>query len=157
MTGSRDDALDLTQDTFVRAWEALPKWRPQARFSTWMFQIGRNAALDVLRRRGTVEVEAGETLPESIDFAADPMRRLDAAQQLERLGEALAALSTEHREILIMRDIEDLPYGEIGASLGLGEGTVKSRLARARAALLARMAQAPVPSSPIHRNPGDRG
>ena len=140
MTGSRDDALDLTQDAFLRAWEALPGWRPQARFTTWLFQIGRNAALDTLRRRGTVELDSGGVLPEAVDLAADPMRRLDAAQQLERLAESLTALNPEHREILIMRDIEDLPYDEIGAVLGLAEGTVKSRLARARAALLARMA-----------------
>jgi RNA polymerase sigma-70 factor (ECF subfamily) len=139
MTGSRDDALDLAQDAFVRAWQALPGWRPDARFTTWLFQIARNAALDVLRRRGSVEVSAGEEMPEAVDFAADPLRHADAAQQLRLLDAALAALSPEHREILIMRDIEDMAYEEIGAVLALGEGTVKSRLARARAALLARM------------------
>ena len=136
MVGSRDEALDLTQDAFVRAWQALPQWQPEAQFRTWLFRIASNAALDALRRRRMVTFEP---LGETFEVAAgdpDPEKRLELKQRVAALGASLARLSAEHREILLLREVENLSYGEIGAVLGLSEGTVKSRLARARGALL---------------------
>lgn len=136
MVGTRDEALDLTQDAFVRAWQALPQWQPEAQFRTWLFRIASNAALDALRRRRVV---AFEPLDETWQVAAgepDPEERLALKQRVAALGAGLAKLSAEHREILLLREVESMAYEEIGAVLGLSEGTVKSRLARARAALL---------------------
>lgn len=142
LTGSRDDALDLAQDAFLRAWQALPGWRPEAKFGTWLFQIARNAALDLLRRRGTVEVATEPAaLPERSRRGDDPFVRLDGAQRVRLLERVLAELSPEHREILLLREIEEMAYDEIAATLDLTEGTVKSRLARARTALLDRFRQ----------------
>lgn len=139
LTGSRDDALDVAQDSFLRAWQALPGWRPEAKFGTWLFQIARNAALDLLRRRGTVEVATDPAaLPEQWRHGDDPFVRLDGTQRVRLLERALAELSPEHREILLLREIEEMGYEEIAATLDLTEGTVKSRLARARTALLGR-------------------
>lgn len=139
LTGSRDDALDLAQDAFLRAWQALPGWRPEAKFGTWLFQIARNAAFDLLRRRGVVEIATEpDALPVQWRPGDDPFVRLDAIQRLRLLEQALAGLSAEHREILLLREIEQMAYDEIAATLGLTEGTVKSRLARARTALLDR-------------------
>ncbi|TVO67041.1 RNA polymerase sigma factor [Denitromonas ohlonensis] len=138
MIGVREEAMELTQDVFLKAWTALPDWRPEARLSTWLLQIARNAALDVLRRRERVGFTALEALAEVADTAPGPDENYAGRQRQGRLIDALAQIAPEHREILLLREIEDLSYAELGATLGLSEGTVKSRLARARAALLAR-------------------
>lgn len=136
MVASPDDAMELTQDAFVRAWQALPQWSPEAEFRTWLFRIGRNAALDLLRRRGTVEFVPLDEAFEGVHPGAGPERQAQASQELRQLEAGLARLSSEHREILLLREIEDMSYEEIGRVLALSEGTVKSRLARARAALI---------------------
>lgn len=136
MVGSPDDAMELTQEAFVRAWQALPQWQPTARFRTWLFGIGRNAALDLLRRRKTVEFVALDDTFEAADPGPDPERRAHLGQEVRRLEAALARLTPEHREVLLLREMEDMTYEEIGHALSLSEGTVKSRLARARAALI---------------------
>lgn len=137
MVGAREEAMELTQDVFLKAWTALPQWRPEARLSTWLLQIARNAALDALRRRAQVGFSALEALPEPVDPAPGPDAHYAGRQRQRHLLEALGRISPEHREILLLREIEDLSYADIGVTLGLSEGTVKSRLARARAALLA--------------------
>jgi RNA polymerase sigma-70 factor (ECF subfamily) len=136
MLGNRDDALELAQEVFVRAWQALPQWRPDAQFRTWLLRIASNAAVDVLRRRRTVEFVP---LDESAEVAGQdpgPERQVAASQELRRLEHSLARLSAEHRQVLLLREVEHLSYEEIGRVLALTEGTVKSRLARARTALL---------------------
>jgi RNA polymerase sigma-70 factor (ECF subfamily) len=136
MVGTRDEALDLTQEAFVRAWQALPQWEPEAQFRTWLFRIAANAALDALRRRRLV---AFEPLDETFEPAADepdPEKRVELKRRVAALEASLAKLSPEHREILLLREVENMSYEEIGETLSLSEGTVKSRLARARTALL---------------------
>lgn len=136
MVGSHDEALDLTQEAFVRAWQSLARWEPGAQFRTWLFRIASNAALDVLRRRRTVEFVALDDTFEAADTAAGPERLAQGTQEVRRLEAALARLTPEHREVLLLREIEDMSYEEIGRVLALAEGTVKSRLARARTALI---------------------
>lgn len=136
MVNSRDEALELTQETFVKAWQALPQWRPDAEFKTWLFRIGSNTAMDSLRRRKLVEFVA---LDEDYDVAgevAGPEAQLQTKQRLHALESALDRLPHDQREIVLLRDVEDMSYAEIGATLGINEGTVKSRLARAREALI---------------------
>ncbi len=136
MLGSRDDAMDLAQDTFIRAWQAMPRWREDAQFGTWLLQIARNAALDALRRR---QVVAFEPLDDDV-FRADPGPGPEAQwhtrQRFQILETALQAIAPEHREVLLLREVEELSYAAIAATLGVPEGTVKSRLARARVAVL---------------------
>ena len=141
LTRSPDDALDLTQETFLSAYQALGRWRPQARFSTWLFQIARNLAFDQLRRTRRVEFVALQEEQESTiqDTAPTPDAALQTTQRLRALEQALVRLPAEHREILLLREIEDLAYDDIAEVLGISLGTVKSRLARARAGLLERM------------------
>ncbi|KAA3653316.1 MAG: sigma-70 family RNA polymerase sigma factor [Proteobacteria bacterium] len=138
MTGAREEAMELTQDIFLKAWTALPDWRPDARLSTWLLQIARNATLDVLRRRERVGFSALDALPDVADPAPGPDAHYAGRQRQALLLEALGQIAPAHREILLLREIEDLSYADIGTALGLTEGTVKSRLARARLALLAR-------------------
>lgn len=136
MLDTHDEAMELTQDVFVKAWQALPGWRPEARFSTWLLQIARNAALDHLRRRQRVQFAPLEDGFDVADAAPGPEARYASRQQQVRLDRALLRIAPEHRDILLLREIEGLAYGELADILGVAEGTVKSRLARARAALL---------------------
>ncbi len=136
MLDARDEALELTQDVFVKAWQALPAWRPEARFSTWLLQIARNAALDQLRRRRLIQFAPLDNGLDVADTAPGPEACYGSRQRQVLLEHALQQIAAEHREILLLREVEDLSYGELAAVLGIAEGTVKSRLARARAALL---------------------
>lgn len=143
LVGTREDAMDLTQETFMKAYQALPGWRPQAQFRTWLFSIAHNATLDVLRRRGRIEfvsfvdLPAGEEDHALPDPARHPDERLAIRQSIEQLERTLRALPFEQREILLLREVEDMSYLEIATALGIAEGTVKSRIARARSAALA--------------------
>ena len=143
LIGTRDEAMDLTQETFMKAHQALSGWRPEAQFSTWLFRIAHNAALDVLRRRKHVDFVSFADLPAGEEDRAlpDPARRPDERladrQSIELLERALHELPAEHREILLLRELEEMSYTEIAATLGIAEGTVKSRIARARSAALA--------------------
>jgi RNA polymerase sigma factor (sigma-70 family) len=134
MLGSRDEALEAAQDTFVRAWQALPAWRPEAQFHTWLFRIAANVALDALRRRKTVRFVPLEDY-DAASEAPGPDVQLEGRQRLGALDAALAELSAEQREIVLLREVEGLSYGELAVVLAIDEGTVKSRLARSRAAL----------------------
>ncbi len=137
MVNSHDEALELTQETFIKAWQALPEWRPDAEFRTWLFRIASNAATDTLRRRKVVSfVELAEDY-DVPNGDAGPEARLQTKQGLLALERALGRLPHDQREIVLLRDVEDMSYAEIGATLGINEGTVKSRLARAREALIA--------------------
>ena len=141
MTRSQEDARELTQETFLNAYQALARWRPDARLSSWLFRIAHNQALDRLRRARRVEFVALDEVQADRIPAATPTPEavLQTRQSIAALEGALARLSLEQREILLLRDIEDMPYEDIAAVLGLSLGTVKSRIARARAGLLQHM------------------
>lgn len=137
LTGSRDEALELAQEVFIKAWEALPQWRPDAQFHTWLYRIASNLALDVMRRRKVVQFVALEDDYDAPSQAPGPEAQLHAKQRIRALDAALARLNPEQRAIVLLREVEGLSYDEIAAALDIDEGTVKSRLARARAALAA--------------------
>ena len=128
------DAEDAAQEAFLSAWKALPRFRMDAKFSTWLYRLTVNAATDMLRRR--------RKEPDSLDDAERPVQAADstdtpeeAAQRAERramVRRAIGALSENHRQILLLREVTGLSYEEIGAALKLSPGTVRSRLARAR-------------------------
>lgn len=136
LLGGADEAADLTQETFIRAFKALPRWRPEARFQTWLLQIARNAALDALRQRRRHTDEPLEDHAELVCPAPSPLRQLESARHLLLLERLLTGLPLEQREILLLREVEGLSYDELASTLKINAGTVKSRLARAREALL---------------------
>lgn len=144
MNNARDEAMDLTQETFMKAYLALPAWHPDARFGTWLFQIARNATFDVLRRRQLIEfvpLDSGRPEEESLepqDGAPLPEEQLSGRQRIALLERSLHELPVEQREILLLRELENMSYADIAATLNIEAGTVKSRLARARTAVLAR-------------------
>ncbi len=137
MTGIPETARELAQDTFMRAYQALPSWRPEAKFRTWLFRIAHNLALDHLRRARHFNAEPLDERFDMPDPAPGPERHLEIRQTVRQLEAALAALPSAHREILLLREIEDMSYEDIARTLKLNPGTVRSRIARARAALLA--------------------
>lgn len=143
MTGNAEDAADLTQEVFLSAWRSLGSFQSQAAFSTWLYRLTSNACIDFLRkekRRSALslttegEEEEGREL-EVADQRFSPERELEKKEARRAVREGLAALSPEHRQVLVLREMEGLSYQEIGQLLDLEEGTVKSRIARARLAL----------------------
>ena len=143
MTGNPDDAADLTQEAFLNAWRGLAKFGGQSAFSTWLYRLASNACIDFLRRekrRGalsmTLEDEDDEDHQADLpDERWSPERELERKETHKALQNGLAALSPEHREVLLLRETEGLSYQEIAQVLDLEEGTVKSRIARARTSL----------------------
>lgn len=140
--GSPNDAEDASQAAFLKAWRSLSAFRGECSFTTWLFRITVNCAKDILRtdlRHPTVsltqENNDGEDtewdLPETnTDFL--PEVNLEKRERIEGIRRAIASLPEEQRQVLILRDIQELPYSDISEKLGLELGTVKSRLNRAR-------------------------
>ena len=140
---SLSNKAELAEEIYQETWLSLIRsaTQPQGRasFRTWLFQIGRNAAFDLLRRQQRIDFvsyDAGNPADEPGDPAPSPEQQCADRQRLRLLERALAALPAEQREILLLRELEDMSYAELAVTLGINEGTVKSRLARARAAAL---------------------
>lgn len=139
MIGSREDAEDVAQESFVRVYRYLPRLKPSAKFSTLLFGIARNLALNFIRdagRRGrgiTHSLTTDESQEQSVE---DEHHRPDRAARLHEiegmLEQGLAMLSPEHREVLILREFQGLDYASIAEIVECRKGTVKSRIARAR-------------------------
>ena len=138
MTGNADTAADLTQETFLSAWQSLPRFREKSAFSTWLYRMAVNACIDFLRRekrRGVLPLPPdGAALPLPGQEPSPP-EALERQELVGAVHQALATLSPHHRKVLVLRDLEGLSYREIAQLLQLEEGTVKSRIARARLAL----------------------
>lgn len=135
MVTSQQDAEEIAQETFVRLYRHLNRLTPRAQFSTVVFGIARNLTLNHLRdsgRRGRALVDPLGDRPVRDGDLRRPDRRAEIGELAQFIEEGLDRLSPEHREILLLREIEDLDYGAIAKVLGCRKGTVKSRLARAR-------------------------
>ena len=127
-----DSAEDVTQEAFLAAWRALPEFRGDCRFSTWLYRLVSNAAIDCLRRekkhRDTGDVDDLE-LP---DGGPSPQEQAERSDTRDAVRRALDRLSPEHRQVLLLRFMQELDYGEIARALNVSEGTVKSRINRGR-------------------------
>lgn len=156
-TGSEADAADVTQEVFLRAYRSLDTFRGDSGFSTWLYRITTNICVDMARRNAqggaTASLDDSDALPaEPADTrkAHQPEAALENNELRRELDAALALLSEDHRKIVILRDVAGLSYADIAAALTLEEGTVKSRLARARSALrkiLLERGNIPLPSA----------
>lgn len=141
LCGNPEDGADAAQEAFLSAWRNLPAFRGDAQFSTWLYRLTSNACMDILRRRQRQDAHAGPSLDdEEIGFDAPdpsptPQDAVERRELRQELRDALQALSPERREVLILREIHQLSYEEIGQALSLDVGTVKSRIHRAREAL----------------------
>ena len=143
MTGDREDALDLAQETFLNAWRGLSSFQGNSSFSTWVYRLASNACIDFLRKRkrrqqgeAPLSLDDDEApLPQPEGPRGPPAEELGRGELRRAVERGLQALPEHHRQVLIMRELSGLSYQEIGAVLNLDLGTVKSRIARARMAL----------------------
>ena len=139
-SGSPEDAADITQEVFLRAWRSIEDFRGDSGFSTWLFRITANLCVDFARHRQAQpqtqplvgEDDAERPIP---DTAPTPEEHLENSELGRELAAALDEISEEHRRIVLLRDVSGLSYTEIAEVLEISEGTVKSRLSRARIAL----------------------
>lgn len=145
MTGDPEDAADMAQDAFIKAYSSLSSFRGDSKFSVWLFRIVSNLCLDFLRSRKrrptvslSVENDEGEDMEfEIADESQSPETLLEQKLTREAVRRGLDSLPPEQRQILLLREIQGLSYEEIAQVLELESGTVKSRIFRARKRLSA--------------------
>lgn len=145
MVRHQEDAMDLSQEAFIKAYRNLARFQGSSSFYTWIYRITVNLCIDYLRKSGRVqsvdyddrigrdnsEVDGdGSILPTRLD--ADPSRSLMRKELIEKMQHALETLSENHRAILLLREVEGLSYEEMAEVLGVSKGTVMSRLHHAR-------------------------
>lgn len=143
MIHNQADAWDLTQEAFIKAWKALPKFEARAKFSTWLYRIAHNVVYDHMRKKkissagefndeilsdATVEPSARTTPRESIS----PDKKLQNSELGAKISAAMEKLSIEHRQVIILREVEGYDYKEIAEMTESSLGTVMSRLFYAR-------------------------
>lgn len=140
MVGDRDDASDMTQEAFIKAYGSLSSFRGDSKFSVWIYRITTNVCLDFLRSKSrkqqvslTVSDDDDEDAQLDIpDPSSDPEQQLMQKMSMQSVEEGLKTLPDKQRQILVMRELGGMSYAEIGKALSLEEGTVKSRIFRAR-------------------------
>ena len=140
ITGSQYDALDISQEVFLKAWSGISGFRGESRFSAWLYRMTYNLCIDFLRRQArtrTLPLEYRERDGVIYDLEIPDIRNEPSAvaerRETGRLIEsAIDRLPPNMREIIILREVTGMSYGEIAEILQLSDGTVKSRLARAR-------------------------
>lgn len=140
MVGDRDDAFDMTQEAFIKAYGSLSSFRGDSKFSVWIYRIATNVCLDFLRSKSrkqqvslTVSDDDDEDAQLDIpDPSSTPEQQLIKKISMQSVEEGLKTLPDKQRQILVMRELGGMSYAEIGAALSLEEGTVKSRIFRAR-------------------------
>jgi RNA polymerase sigma-70 factor (ECF subfamily) len=136
---NQDDAVELAQETFVRAYENLAKFESRSSFSTWLYRIAANLSIDFRRREGRHTVLRGEDAENEIQRLPSPLgdsfQETARGQLNRRLNDALKELTQEHRAVILLREVEGLSYDEISDVLQVPRGTVMSRLHYARGRL----------------------
>ncbi|MEP6699148.1 MAG: sigma-70 family RNA polymerase sigma factor [Verrucomicrobiota bacterium] len=143
MVHNEQDAWDLAQDSFLKAWKSIARFRGQSSFYTWLYRIVTNVTIDWLRKKqvkgsGTEfndEVQLREIDPASRTVPradALPHQRMERREIRTRIDQAIQQLSPEHRAVILMKETEDMQYHEIAEALGCSIGTVMSRLFYAR-------------------------
>lgn len=140
MTGNSEDAADMTQEAFIKAYNSLQSFRGDSKFSVWLYRIVSNVCLDFLRSRNrrptvslSVEDDDGEDAQLDVaDESQSPELLLDRKLTRDSVRRGLDSLPPDYRQILLLREIQGLSYDEIAQALSLEVGTVKSRIFRAR-------------------------
>ena len=134
LTGHDDDARDVVQEAYLRAYRGLRRFRGDAQFTTWLYRITANCAATLLAKRARTRTEplAEDEPLADVRPEHDPEWRVTAADERARLAAALSCLPWRLRQVVVLRDIYDLPHGSIATELGITEAAAKVRLHRAR-------------------------
>lgn len=144
MIGNYDDASELAQEVFIKVYKSIRSFKEESSFSTWIYKITSNVCLDEIRKRKNkkvvyldddVKLEDGEVRHQIEDDSPSPEALLERKEIKRVVKEAIQSLSEEHRLVIVMRDLQGMSYEEIGKIVKCPEGTVKSRINRARQAL----------------------
>lgn len=151
MLGNPDDAEDAAQEIFVRVYRQLARYDSSRKFSTWVLAIATNYCIDQLRRRRVQFVPLEQIVPWARTREAGPERLALDREVTDELQDLLKRLPEKYRAVLILRYWEDLSCAEIGATLSLPEGTVKTQLHRARKAVERLMAEQREPRDALSR------
>ena len=134
ITGNEEDARDVVQEAYLRAWRGIGKFRGDAQFSTWLYRITSNAAATHVKRRRKHRTETLDDVAEPVELRPDaqPARVAEATDVLDRLAVALDALPPKLRSVVVMKDVYDLSHESIADELGISVTAAKVRLHRAR-------------------------
>ena len=150
MTSNKEDAEDMVQDVFVKAFSALKNFQGTSSFYTWIYRIAINRTINFLKKRKRKQAlslndvdEGVERDPAYVELSAreSPVRDASLAELQERLNKALLTLSEKHRTVVVLHDIQGMPHDEIARMTGCSEGTVRSRLFYARQQLQGQLAE----------------
>jgi len=141
MTSNREDAEDLTQEVFMKAFEALPRFKGKSSFYTWVYRIAVNKTINYRKKRNRKralsldqfdqDIKTDDTYHE-LTAKGSPLRNISLSELQEKLNEALQHLSEKHRTVVVMHDMQGIPHDEIAKVVGASVGTVRSRLFYAR-------------------------
>jgi len=144
MINNHDDAADIAQEAFIKVYLSISKFKGNSKFSTWIYRITTNVCLDEIKKRKktkafslseNIETDDGEISREIEDVSANVEDNLERKERNRAINDAIAKLPENHRAVIVLRDINNMSYEEIAAALNCSEGTVKSRISRARSAL----------------------
>ncbi len=144
MTGNENDAQDISQEAFIKAYTGLKNFRGESRFSVWLYRLTYNLSIDFIRKNQRTQVSSLTYIDDNGDYADfeipdisyEPEGEIEKRELREAISKGIDELPEKHREILLMREITGMSYEDIAVTLGLSEGTVKSRISRARAGLV---------------------
>lgn len=144
MLGNTEDAADATQDAMIKVYKSINSFKGNSSFSTWLYRIVTNTCLDELRKRKKdktlsydrgIETEEGTLEREIPDTRNIPEEVAERKEQLQDLVEAINRLPEQHKTVIVLRDIKGFSYEQIAEILDCSQGTIKSRISRARMAL----------------------
>ncbi|HMP90351.1 MAG TPA: sigma-70 family RNA polymerase sigma factor [Kiritimatiellia bacterium] len=150
MTSNKEDAEDLVQEVFFKAYSALKRFKGDSSFYTWVYRIAVNRTINYVKKRkkrtglSLDDIDGGvERDPTYVELSAkeSPFRDATLSELQEKLNNALQTLSEKHRTVVVMHDIQGVPHEEIAQTLGVSSGTVRSRLFYARQILQAELAE----------------
>ena len=150
MTSSREDAEDLVQEVFVKAWKALGHFREQSGFYTWIYRIALNCTINFRKKRNRRQTVTFDEFDPDIKTAesyrefsskGSVLRKMSLGEFQEKMNGALLKLSEKHRAVVVMYDVQGMPHAEIAKVMRCSEGTVRSRLFYAHKQLQAELAE----------------
>jgi RNA polymerase sigma-70 factor (ECF subfamily) len=142
MVGNYETALDLTQEVFIKVYSSLGRYNPEFKFSTWIYKIASNTAIDYLRKQSVVVSPLYMVSGDDEEFelpipskGPNPERALERTERSAQIEEAISKLPPRYRELIVLRHVSEFSYDEIAEVTGLPLGTVKNRIFRAREAM----------------------
>jgi len=150
MTSNREDAEDLTQEVFVKAFKALPRFKGKSSFYTWLYRIAVNKTINYRKKRNRKralsldqfdqEIKTDEVYHD-LTSKGSPLRNVSLTELQKKMNEALQSLSEKHRTVVVLHDMQGIPHEEIAKMVGASVGTIRSRLFYARRQMQAELAE----------------